>query len=103
MPRFTGQNKKKRNPRYFLHEYREYGHPREYEYIHQSKDLNLDVAMKIKDMMAPDEALSMSDDAFYDLVVSVYDQYYDETGEGWAPYTEDLEEIRSHLDLGDTP
>ena len=90
MPRFTGQNKRKRNPRYFLYE----GH---------GDDLNLNVAMKIKDMMPPDEALSMSDDAFYDLVVSVYDQYFDETGEGWAPYTEDLEEIRSHLDLGDTP
>ena len=91
MPRFTGQNKKKRNPRYFLHEYL------------TGEELNLKVAMKIKDMMPPDEALSMSDDAFYDLVVSVYDQYFDETGEGWAPYTEDLEEIRSHLDLGDTP
>ena len=86
MPKFYGQNKRRRNPRYFLYE------------AHDD-DLNRNVAMKIKDMMPPDEAIDMSDDSFYDLVVSVYDQYFDETREGWAPRDDDLEEIRSHLDI----
>ena len=61
--------------------------------------LNFKVAMKIKDMMPPEEALGMSMQDFEALVVSVYDRHFDDTGEGWAPYREDLEEIENHLTI----
>jgi hypothetical protein len=71
------------------------------EYGLAEKDINFDVAMIIKDIMPPDEALSMLDDDFYDLVVGVYEDRLDDTGEGWAPYEEDLESIRDHLTIVD--
>lgn len=66
-------------------------------------DLNLQVAMRIKDMMPPEEALRMHDDDIYDLVVDIYDKEFDTTKEkeGWDPYPEDIEEIRDHLTLED--
>ena len=71
------------------------------EYGSRPDDINLAVAMRIKDMMPPDEALRLHDDDIYDLVVSVYEKEFDDTGEGWDPYDEDIEEIRDHLTLTD--
>jgi len=67
------------------------------------EDLNFQVAMKIKDMMPPDEALSMHDEDFRALVVSVFDDHFDETGEGWDPYDDDLKEIEDHLTVVPEP
>ena len=65
------------------------------------EDINFQIAMKIKDMMPAEEAINMRDQDFEDLMVSVYEQHFDETNEGWAPYPEDIEEIRSHLTIRD--
>jgi len=60
-------------------------------------DLNFQVAMKIKDMMPPDEALGMMDPDLKALAASVFDDHFDTTGEGWDPYDEDVQEIQDHL------
>ena len=67
----------------------------------EDTDLSSRIAMRIKDIMPPEDVLSMSPENFRDLVVGVYDQSFDETGEGWDPYDEDLEAIRNHLTIDD--
>lgn len=66
-----------------------------------SQDLNLSIAMKIKDMMPAEQSLSMTQEDFRDLVVSIYDKFFDDTGEGWDPYDEDIDDIKSHLTIED--
>ena len=66
-----------------------------------SQDLNLSIAMKIKDMMPAEQSLSMTQEDFRDLVVSIYDKFFDDTGEGWDPYDEDIDDIKSHLTIAD--
>ena len=61
----------------------------------------LGIAMKIKDMMPTSEVFNMPREAFKDLVASVYEKHYDQTGEGWEPYDEDLETILDHLSVDD--
>jgi len=63
----------------------------------QEEDLNTQVALKIARGGLQDTALGMSDDDLKDLVVYVYDKEFDETGEGWDPYDEDLAQIRDVL------
>ena len=63
----------------------------------QEEDLNTQVALKIARGGLQDVALGMSDDDLKDLVVYVYDKEFDETGEGWDPYDEDLAQIRDVL------
>ena len=63
----------------------------------QQEDLNTQVALKIARGGLQDVALGMSDDDLKDLVVYVYDKEFDETGEGWDPYDEDLAQIRDVL------
>ena len=57
--------------------------------------------MKIKDMMPAEQSLSMTQEDFRDLVVSIYDKFFDDTGEGWDPYDEDIDDIKSHLTIED--
>lgn len=66
-------------------------------------DIKFKVAMRIKDIMPPEEALRLHDDDIYDLVVDIYDKEFDMTKEkeGWDPYPEDIEEIRDHLTMAD--
>ena len=64
-------------------------------------DLNLSVAMKIKDMMPAEEAANMQDDDLHGLITTVFDREFDTTGEGWNLYPEDVEEIRDHLTVRD--
>ena len=66
-----------------------------------SQDLNLSIAMKIKDMMPAEQSLSMTQEDFRDLVVSIYDKFFDDIGEGWDPYDEDIDDIKSHLTIED--
>ena len=63
----------------------------------QEEDLNTQVALKIARGGLQDTALGMSDDDLKDLVVYIYDEEFDETGEGWNPYDEDLAQIRDVL------
>ncbi len=63
----------------------------------QEEDLNTQIALKIAKGGIQDVALGMSDDDLKDLVVYVYDQEFDQTGEGWDPYDEDLAQIRDVL------
>ena len=63
----------------------------------EQEDLNTQVALKIARGGLQDVALGMSDDDLKDLVVYVYDKEFDETGEGWDPYDEDLAQIRDVL------
>ena len=63
----------------------------------QQEDLNTQIALKIANGGIQDVALGMSDDDLKDLVVYVYDKEFDETGEGWDPYDEDLAQIRDVL------
>ena len=72
-------------------------------YIDDTDELNLQVAMKIKDMMPPEEALTMGKQPFKDLVVSVYETHFDPEGEGWEPYPKDLEAIEDHLTIVPEP
>lgn len=62
-------------------------------------DVNFSVAMKIKDMIPADEAANMREEDLYDLAVGVYEKHFDFENEGWAPYDEDIEEIRAHLTI----
>ena len=39
----------------------------------------------------------MNQEEFRDLIVSVYETHFDETGEGWDPHEDDIEDIYSHL------
>jgi hypothetical protein len=43
--------------------------------------------------------LGMSSERFKDLAVSIYEEHFDETEEGWEPYEEDLEEIVNHISI----
>lgn len=63
----------------------------------QQEDLNTQIALKIARGGMQDTALGMSDDDLKDLVVYIYDKEFDETGEGWNPYDEDLAQIRDVL------
>ena len=63
----------------------------------QEEDLNTQIALKIARGGMQDTALGMSDDDLKDLVVYIYDKEFDETGEGWDPYDEDLAQIRDVL------
>ena len=63
----------------------------------EQEDLNTQVALKIARGGLQDVALGMSDDDLKDLVVYIYDKDFDETGEGWDPYDEDLAQIRDVL------
>ena len=69
------------------------------KYIDDPDELNLQVAMKIKDMMSPDQALAMSEPQLRDMVIGIYEKYFDPEGEGWDPHDEDLEAIESHLTI----
>lgn len=63
----------------------------------QQEDLNTQIALKIANGGIQDVALGMSDDDLKDLVVYIYDQEFDQSGEGWDPYDEDLAQIRDVL------
>ena len=63
----------------------------------QEEDLNTQIALKIARGGIEDMALGMSDDDLKDLVVYIYDKEFDETGEGWDPYEDDLAQIRNVL------
>ena len=52
-------------------------------------------------MMPAEQSLSMTQEDFRDLVVSIYDKFFDDTGEGWDPYDEDIDDIKSHLTIED--
>ena len=41
--------------------------------------------------------LGMNQEEFRDLVVSVYETHFDETGEGWDPHEDDIEDIYSYI------
>jgi hypothetical protein len=71
--------------------------------IDDQDELNLEIAMKIKDMMSPDRALGMPEAGFRDLVVDIYETHYDPDKEGWEPYDEDLESIENHLTVVPLP
>ena len=61
------------------------------------EDLNTQVAIKIAKSGLQDVALGLSDSDLKDLVVYVYEKEFDETGEGWDPYDEDLAQVRDVL------
>lgn len=61
------------------------------------EDLNTQIALKIARAGLQDTALGMTDDELKDLVVYIYEQEFDPTGEGWDPYDEDLGQIRDVL------
>ena len=65
--------------------------------VEQADDLNQKIALKIARSGLDDEAVGMSDKDLYDLSVSIYDKYFDDTREGWDPYPEDIEQIRKNL------
>jgi len=67
--------------------------------IDDSEELLFQVAVKIKDIMPPDDALGMADEDFRSMVVGIYDDYFDPIGEGWEPYPADLEAIKGHLTI----
>ena len=67
----------------------------------QEEDLNTQVALKIARMGLRGIALGMSDKNLKDLVVAIYDEHFDETGEGWNPYDDDLGQIRDVLTPSD--
>ena len=72
-------------------------------YIEDGEELKFKIAMKIKDMMPPEEALGMPDDGFLDLVLNVYETYFDPFKEGWSPYESDLSGIKDHLTVVPLP
>ena len=72
-------------------------------YIDDTDELNLQVAMKIKDMMPPEEAIMMNPADFKALVISVYEKHFDPEGEGWEPDPKDLEAIEDHLTIVPEP
>ncbi len=72
-------------------------------YIDDPDELNLQIAMKIKDMMPPNEALGGGESRFKDLVVNVYETHFDPEGEGWEPWPKDLEAIEDHLTIVPLP
>ncbi len=72
-------------------------------HIDDTDELRLQVAMKIKDMMPPEEAIMMNPADFKALAVSVYEDHFDPEGEGWEPYPEDLEAIEDHLTIVPEP
>ena len=63
----------------------------------QEEDLNTQIALKIARGGMQDTALGMSDDDLRDLVVYIYDEEFDQSGEGWDPYEDDLAQIRNVL------
>ena len=67
--------------------------------IDDDEELLFQVAVKIKDIMPPDDALGMADEDFRSMVVGIYDDYFDPIGEGWEPYPADLEVIKDHLTI----
>jgi len=67
--------------------------------IDDDEELLFQVAVKIKDIMPPDDALGMADEDFRSMVVGIYDDYFDPIGEGWEPYPADLEAIKGHLTI----
>ena len=67
------------------------------KYIGDPDELNLQVAMKIKDMMPPDQVLSMSDAKLKDLMIGIYGEYYDPEQEGWDPRPEDISAVQDHF------
>jgi hypothetical protein len=67
--------------------------------INDSKKLLFQIAMKIKDIMPPDDALGMLTKDFRSMVTSIYEDHFDPAGEGWEPYEEDLAAIKDHLDI----
>ena len=69
------------------------------KYIDDPDELNLQVAMKIKDLMSPDQALAMSEPQLRDMAIGIYEKHFDPDGEGWDPHDEDLEAIESHLTI----
>ena len=72
-------------------------------YIDDTDELRLQIAMQIKDMMPPEEAIMMNPADFKALAVSVYEEHFDPEGEGWEPYPEDLEAIEDHLTIVPEP
>ena len=73
----------------------------EIEMQEEEEDLNTQVALKIARMGLRGTALGMSDKNLKDLVVAIYDEHFDETGEGWNPYDDDLGHIRDVLTPSD--
>jgi len=71
--------------------------------LDDDEELLLQIAMKIKDMMSPDEALDLTRNQFKDLAIYVYGTHFDPTGEGWEPYNEDLTTIEDHLTIVPIP
>jgi len=63
----------------------------------QEEDLNTQIALKIARGGMQDTVLGMSDDDLKDLVVYIYDEEFDQSGEGWDPYEDDLAQIRNVL------
>ena len=69
--------------------------------IDDHDELLFRIAMKAKDMMPANEVLGLDRDSFEDMVVYIYETHFDTTGEGWAPYEEDLIAIEDHLTIKD--
>ena len=71
--------------------------------IDDHEELLFQIAMKIKDIMPPEEAPGAADADFRSMVVGIYEDYFDPTGEGWEPYSEDLAAIEDHLTIVPIP
>ena len=69
------------------------------KYVNENKeeDLNTKIALRLANKGMQHAALGMSDDDLRDLVSYVYDEEFDDTGEGWDPYDDDLAQIRNVL------
>lgn len=63
----------------------------------EEEDLNTKVALRIARNGLQNVALGLSDEELKDLVVYVYEKEFDQSGEGWNPYDEDLSQIRDVL------
>ena len=73
------------------------------KYIDDPDELNLQVAMKIKDMMPVEEVLRMSDANLKDLMIGVYEEHFDPENEGWDPHPEDISDVQDHLTVVPLP
>lgn len=73
------------------------------KYIDDPDELNLQVAMKIKDMIPVEEVLRMSDDKLKDLMIGVYEEHFDPENEGWDPHPEDISDVQDHLTIVPLP
>lgn len=110
MPKFYKQNKKKINPRYFLNETIDRNNdgdidPDELRALANlldgdkmsNEELNEKIAMKIAERGLSDGIEEMDDSQLKDIMIDTFAQHFDQTGEGWEPYDEDVQKVRQHL------